>query len=64
MILQLRRLEWDTSQSENTMDFTSVSIDQSILDDERQFQVRQRSLDQVLIQVDKKGGIGRKGGII
>jgi len=36
------------------MDFVTISIDQSILDDEQQFQVQQRLLDQVVIQVDEK----------
>ena len=41
----IAQLEWDTSRSENPTEFTTIPIDQSILDAERQFQVRQRPLD-------------------
>ena len=54
MLLQIAQLEWDTSQSENPMGLAAISINQSILD-ERQFQVRQKSLDRGVIQVDEKG---------
>jgi hypothetical protein len=50
----IAQLEWDKSQSENHMDFTTIPINQSILDEERQFQVQQRYLDQVVIQEDEK----------
>ena len=36
------------------MHFIAIPIDQSILDDKRQFQIQQRPLDQLAIQVDKK----------
>jgi hypothetical protein len=54
--------EWEASQSENPTDFTSIPIDQSILDNEQQFQVRQRPLDQVVIQVGKEEEEGEDKG--
>ena len=33
------QLEWEKSQSENPTDLTTISINQSILDEERQLQV-------------------------
>ena len=52
--VEIVQQEWDTSQSGNSIYFIAIPIDQSILDDERQFQVRQRPLDQLVIQVDKE----------
>ena len=46
--------KWEASQSKNPTDFTSIPINQLILDNEQQFQVWQRPLDQVVIQVDKE----------
>jgi hypothetical protein len=40
--------------AENPADFTGIHIDQLVLDGERQFQVRQRPLDQLVIQVNEE----------
>ncbi|KAN0074286.1 hypothetical protein V8E54_008223, partial [Elaphomyces granulatus] len=40
--LERAQQEWNESQSEDPADFTAIPIDPTILDDERQFQVRQR----------------------
>lgn len=45
--------EWDVSRSEDPADFTAIPIDPTVLEDERQFQVRQR-LDQVVMEVDSE----------
>ena len=34
--------EWNESRSEDPADFATIPIDPTVLDDERQFQVRQR----------------------
>jgi hypothetical protein len=51
---ELAQQEWNESRSENPADFTDIPIDPTILDGERQFQVRQRPLDQVVVQVDSE----------
>jgi len=45
--------EWNKSRSEDPADFTAIPIDPTVLDDERQFQVRQR-LDQVVMEIDSE----------
>jgi hypothetical protein len=46
--LEHAQQEWNESRSEDPADFTAIPIDPAVLDDEQQFQVRQR-LDQVVI---------------
>jgi hypothetical protein len=51
--LEHAQQEWDVSRSEDPADFTAIPIDPTVLEDERQFQVRQR-LDQVVMEVDSE----------
>ena len=51
--LEHAQQEWDVSRSEDPADFTAIPIDPTVLEDERQFQVRQR-LDQVVLEVDSE----------
>ena len=51
--LERAQQEWNESRSEDPADFTAIPIDPAVLDDERQFQVRQR-LDQVVMEVDSE----------
>ncbi|KAN0074998.1 hypothetical protein V8E54_007609 [Elaphomyces granulatus] len=51
--LERAQQEWNESRSEDPADFTAIPIDPTVLDDERQFQVRQR-LDQVVMEVDSE----------
>jgi hypothetical protein len=52
---ELAQQEWNESRSENPADFTDIPIDPTILAyGERQFQVQQRPLDQVVVQVDSE----------
>ena len=51
--LERAQEEWNKSRSEDPADFTAIPIDPAVLDDERQFQVRQR-LDQVVMEVDSE----------
>jgi hypothetical protein len=58
----LAQQEWNESRSENPADFTAIPIDPAILNSERQFQVQQRLLDQVVLQVyseeeDEEGSV-------
>lgn len=43
----------ERAQQEDPADFTAIPIDPTVLDDERQFQVRQR-LDQVVMEVESE----------
>jgi DDE superfamily endonuclease len=51
--LERAQQEWNESRSEDPADFTAIPIDPTVLDAERQFQVRQR-LDQVVMEVDSE----------
>ena len=51
--LERAQQEWNESRSEDPADFTTIPIDPTVLDDERQFQVRQR-FDQVVMEVDSE----------
>ena len=53
----------DRAYSENITEFTSIPIDPAILEEERQFQIRQRGGLQVVILVDSEEEGGVESGV-
>lgn len=53
----------DRAYSENITEFTSIPIDPAILEEERQFQIRQRGGLQVVIPVDSEEEGGVESGV-
>ena len=62
--VEIAQQEWHVSQSENPTDFTLIPIDPSILDDEHQFQVHQRPLNQVRVDIDEEEEEGSDIGLL
>jgi hypothetical protein len=53
--------EWHRVQSENPTEFTSIPIDPTILEAERQFQIQRRPLNQVVINLEEEGSESEGG---
>jgi hypothetical protein len=52
--VKLAEDDWERVQSENPATFTSIPIDPIIMAEEREFQLRQRPLFQVLVDSDSE----------